>query len=314
MILTVRILVILFLSSLLILGAFHEAHAATYKNTWSLFTTISSKKVSYADISVEYSFPNIVQPNEMFEVKVTLTYLSNDNSVAEYLDFYQVAVHIRREPKGPDVMRSSIDSSRLRCNRGKGYDKTFSIRAASDPSDYLVALTWTTYHAVLWVPDPAGILGNFGVGAGENEWDTGSGSLDSARLIVGNEKGTTQRTTTPISSTPILPVDLSNKILTTPVVFLLLAVAGIALLALKRLSGRKTTPAPPSGVISPQSAPTVISPKPSSETKHARAEYERYILRLDELKAQGKISESVYERLRKRFLTEAGQADDSQHK
>ena len=62
--------------------------------------------------------------------------------------------------------------------------------------------------------------------------------------------------------------------------------------------------------LKPKLEPSAPVREAEPEKVGEKVEYERYLKRLDELKAQGKISEKVYERLKKKYEAEKGQASN----
>jgi hypothetical protein len=51
--------------------------------------------------------------------------------------------------------------------------------------------------------------------------------------------------------------------------------------------------------------------KATEERERRRADYQRYLKRLEELKSQGRISEKTYERLRKEYKLQIKERDES---
>jgi len=68
-----------------------------------------------------------------------------------------------------------------------------------------------------------------------------------------------------------------------------------------RLRHRSRREKPPSAVVPAKPMPEAPSMENAREKVSGEAEYERYLKRLDELRDQGKISEKIYERLKKKY-------------
>jgi len=156
-----------------------EVFATSYRSTWYIYNLDDPQKRHLADIGVEYALPDKVEAGGQFEVEVSLTYVKNENAKSAWIEFFDVIVHTRTLPSGPNLTSSRLDSSRLRMIAGEKYSRTFSIEAPSEPSEYFVALNWKTFapriEAYGFVTDPREI--------GWDTWDTGRWSLP-PRLVV----------------------------------------------------------------------------------------------------------------------------------
>jgi len=157
---------------------FSEVFAASYRAFTYIYVKDDSQRRHWADIRIEYTFPDTVKASEEFDVQVSLTYLKNENANLPWIEFFFVGVHTRKLPTGPDLTSSKVDPSRRRLTAGEQYSNVFSLKAPSEPLECLVALTWKTFT-------PEARAYGMVRPIAEIQWDTGTlPRIQDARLVV----------------------------------------------------------------------------------------------------------------------------------
>ena len=157
---------------------FSEVFAASYRTITYIYVKEDPQRRHWADIRLECIFPDTVKADDEFDVQVSLMYIKNENASLPWIEFFFLGAHTRRLPTGPDLTSSRVDASRRRLIAGEQYSNVFSLKAPSEPSECLVALTWKTFT-------PEARAYGMVKPAAEVQWDTGTmPRIQDARLIV----------------------------------------------------------------------------------------------------------------------------------
>ena len=73
-----------------------EAYAASYQGSGYIFLVGDEAKTHWADIKVEYTFPDKVNVNERLDVEIVMTYVKNDYAKITSLEFFDVRVYSKK--------------------------------------------------------------------------------------------------------------------------------------------------------------------------------------------------------------------------
>lgn len=200
-----------------------HAAASSYDRVFS----IAAAGQSYADIQVQYSFPDKATPGESFAIAVSLTYLQDENARADSVTVYGVTVNIALDHVSPSVV-SVADNSSQRLRRGEVYSKKFTVFAPKIEGTYLVALAWKTYNP------PVGGNPNL---AGQRLWETAS---DAPSLVVSQPVSSTTTVSSSSSTTSSIPTTkAAPKVDYRPVVIAGIVTAGAVAILLVIMMGRR---------------------------------------------------------------------------
>jgi hypothetical protein len=123
-----------------------EAYAASYQGSGYIFLVGDEAKTHWADIKVEYTFPDKVNVNERLDVEIVMTYVKNDYAKITSLEFFDVRVYSKKLDMKDPVTTSKLDTLRRKVAPGERYTNRFSLDAPSEPGDYLIGLMWMTYN------------------------------------------------------------------------------------------------------------------------------------------------------------------------
>jgi len=163
---------------LVILMPVKEAYAASYQGSGYISLVGDEAKTHWADIRVEYMFPDKVNVNEKFDVEIVLTYVKNDYAKIASLEFFDVRAYSRKLDLKDPVTTSKLDTIRRRAAPGERYTNRLSLDAPSEPGDYLIGLMWATYN-------PQTEAYGKTMKEGTLTWDTGDWpKIENARLAV----------------------------------------------------------------------------------------------------------------------------------
>jgi len=156
-----------FVGGVLTVAVPSKVFAASYQNTWTITAQTDPQKQPFASILMKYTSQDTAVGTLTLGVNVSLTYVNDATAHLGWIEFYDIAVHLRNTANGTDVAVSSTDSSHTRVNAGGQYTHGFSVRA-SQPGQYFVALT-------LKASTPEGVAYGLTISAAELSWDTGTG-------------------------------------------------------------------------------------------------------------------------------------------
>jgi hypothetical protein len=161
-----------------VLPSMDGVFAASFQTSGFVTLIGDETKKDWADIRIEYTFPDRVNSGDRFDVDVTLTYVKNDNAKIAYLEFFDVKVSVRNPDDKAIVTISKSDVSRRRAAPGERYTGRLSIDAPSQAGEYLVVLMWMTYN-------PEAEAYGEKMKAGELVWDISEWrDTPKARLVV----------------------------------------------------------------------------------------------------------------------------------
>jgi len=141
-----------------------KVFAADYNSTWFIYSKGDPQKNRFANIRVKYSCPDTAR--RPFDVDVSLAYVIDANAHMAWIDFYDVAVHLRQSAKGANLVSSTMDTSKTRLKAGEQYARKFTVPLPKEPGSYFVAMTGKTYT-------PRTDAYGFTVVEGELDYDTG---------------------------------------------------------------------------------------------------------------------------------------------
>jgi len=137
--------ILLFVLTFAMLSSTTVVFATTIQTSGHVSLANDPAKRSWADIKVEYSYPDKVEPGERFYVDINLTYINNENAKIVAMEFHDLMVYIRKPDAKQLVIASMVDTRRCIVFPGGSCIDRISIDAPSNPGEYLVALTWITY-------------------------------------------------------------------------------------------------------------------------------------------------------------------------
>jgi hypothetical protein len=148
------------------LSSNREVFAATIQTSGHLILVNDTVKRSWADIKVEYSYPDKVVAEETFYVDINLTYVNNENAKISAMDFHDLVAYVRKPDTKQRVTSGIVDTRRCRVYPGQSCIDRLPIDAPSEPGEYLVALAWITY-----IPETQAYSRT--LGAVDIPWNTG---------------------------------------------------------------------------------------------------------------------------------------------
>ena len=215
-----------------------------YQNTWALWQQGDPQKRPFATILVKYAAQNIAVGTLTFGVDVSLTYVNDATAYLDWLEFYNITVHLRNTPGGTDVAVSVTDSSHTRVNAGGQYTNSFSV-TAPQPGQYFVALTWQTSN-------PSTTAYGLTINAGENSWDTASDPTRIPQVNLTAQAQTTipvtspqttisqppSSTTQPAATTTTTSFGMSSMSVLLVIALLIVVIIGLVVFAIRRGKGK----------------------------------------------------------------------------
>jgi hypothetical protein len=126
-----------------------EAFAWTYYGTWWLGGDVESE--SPANARIIYTYPDVVQAGEPFNVGVTLEYLKDKTSRSNWIVFSNVSVSMRSlpvlpgEPNLHEIVTSNEHKTSGLIRAGEKFSNSFNLSAPKNASKYMIALTFNAF-------------------------------------------------------------------------------------------------------------------------------------------------------------------------